>query len=152
LRERLLRYARASFLCAVYVFLLASMWISTSDWMLAHLGSRPTPYDPKKMLHDLGMLFVSLNSLVFCLTILLFARTRSFSPLGKFLVPAVFGAVGTLILGAVIIGLTGSLPYVADSGQVIVPTMGNLVYWSDSVVPGFLAGQLFQFPRAPRAT
>jgi hypothetical protein len=136
------------FLSAIYVLLLSSLWIKLSDLLLAYGPSRADIPDPAGTYRQSGMIFVTLNSSGFALTLLSFSRTRSFSPVSRYLVPVFFGVLLSAIVTVLLLFFYDFVPYF---GPLAVTTMGSFVFIAHLIVPGLLAGQLFRFPR-PRLT
>jgi hypothetical protein len=145
----LLGYVRASVLSTLYLISLILIWDGVSGWLVSMLQGEPKYSNISATLQSLGIEFVTLNALGFAATALWLARSRSFAPLAKYVVP-LFIALW-LTLPVTLIAM-----YVVVWVVFILQAAGKQEAWLmaylPSVIPGIIGAQLLRFPRPSRST
>jgi hypothetical protein len=138
-----LRFARVLFLSTIYALLVLLIWNQIAGWILTHASASKVTADNLNGLRQFRLLFVLGNSLTFAAAVLWLARIRTFSPLGRYLVPTIL-AVGITFVIALAAMIVEDIP---SPGEFVATRAGTLFYWMDSVIPGLLSAQLFRLPR-----
>lgn len=141
------RYLRALALSILYLFALMLIWNGVSNWLVTLLQGEPKYANISSVLKPLGIEFVTLNALGFASTSLWLARSRSFAPFARYVVPLFIALYLTLPITLIV-------TYVVALLVVALQAAGKQQAWMmtylGSIIPGMIAGQLLRFPRSSR--
>jgi hypothetical protein len=137
------RFARVVALSIIYMLLVLLIWNHLAEWMISHASASKLSADNLNSLRQFRLLFVLGNSLAFAAALLWLARTRTFSPLGRYLIPTTLAVCITFVI-ALVVMIAEAIP---SPGEFVATKAGILFYWMDSVIPGLLSAQLFRLPR-----
>ena len=140
-------YLRALALSILYLLALILIWNGVSSWLVTSLQGEPKYANMSSVLKPFGIEFVSLNALGFASTALWLARSRSFAPFARYVVPLFIALYLTLPMTLIV-------TYVVALVVVALRAAGKQQAWMmtylGSIIPGMIAGQLLRFPRSSR--
>lgn len=141
------RYVRALALSVLYLCALILIWSGVSNWLVSSVQGEPRYANISSVLKPLGIEFVTLNALGFASTALWLARSRSFAPFARYVVPLFIALYLTLPITLIVMYVVALLAFALQAAG---KEQAWMMTYLDSIVPGMIGAQLLRFPRSSR--
>ena len=140
-------YVRALALSILYLLALILIWNGVSSWLVTSLQGEPKYANMSSVLKPFGIEFVSLNALGFASTALWLARSRSFAPFARYVVPLLIALYLTLPITLIVMYVVALLAFALQAAG---KEQAWMMTYLDSIIPGMIGAQLLRFPRSSR--